>query len=247
MSEKQKNPCRGISLLEILVALTLLGVLIYGAIHFLSYFTKFTSIQTSKGELAILTASLDRVFSDQITCQNAFRSDRVANTRADMNLSIPIVGTIVAGSPSDGIISRPLSIASRGAPVAVVDQKVGVYSIREITIIRNGDPTGISGGRWSWDVTLNVTFTPNKTVKEKGATEKIQKFALSIITAAVGAGVATVPIDTCTTNERITAQTMCGRIIGGFWDGNNCQILLENRATDPAAPQPGQLWLRTGP
>lgn len=237
--EKKGNS--GMGLIAILVTVTITAILSLSIASMLKFFSTTVGYQSSRGNLESTLASLDRVFLDSDTCQDAFVT--ATGTRAKIDGTIPVGG--VASSPN-GIRYRS------GGNLITAGQEIGTFKVTSISLIRQGGPVGIKDktgtDKWRWDMVLKIVADLKEGVKAVGGRSSITRnYTVAIVTPNALDGANLTAIETCSESTSVLLQQFCLSIAGGAWSAADglCRIGAEARTTDPASPAIGQIWFRT--
>lgn len=227
---------KGLGLLEVISALSVIGLISYFFAQMLSSSNKMFGYNRARNDWETTMSSLNRIFVDEDSCAGAFRA--TGGAADSFNLTIPI----------GGVVATPDSIAFKGTAQQIkVGQTIGNYRVQDITITRLDNPVdapNASGPRWRWSTILAITATFNGTgAPVAGVTQLKKEFALNIFTPNTG----TATILTCSGKSTLSNQGICQAMANGIYDAvtDKCSIGIENRTSDPATPAVGQMWLRT--
>jgi len=226
----------GFGLLEVLAAVSVIGLISYFFVQMLSSSNKMFGYNRARNDWETTMSSLNRIFLDEDSCAGAFRA--TGGAADSFNLTIPI----------GGVVATPDSIAFKGTAQQIkVGQTIGNYRVQDIAFTRLDNPvdaTNASGPRWRWStiLTINATFVGTGT-PVAGVTQLKKEFAMNIFTPNTG----TATILTCSGKSTMTNQNICQAMANGVYDAvtDKCSIVLEGRTADPASPAVGQMWLRT--
>lgn len=225
LGEKMLSKNRGFTLLGILVSLVIAGIAMQALMQGIFAGVRSSRIVENIANNTRLSNNLEMVFKNETTCKEAFNG---AFSMKVQEGKVAVVGVSVPGAAhlrANGVATK------RSNATPVPNEPNRNYYEAEVTIMVPIQGTLVK----AYDFLL--TLKTENDAQEPGKENILTCSRMSTRTIA-----------TDNTSTEVDARAQCAAFVGGYYDETlnppKCRILFENRNSDPADPQIGQVWIR---